>query len=103
MRISWTSEDLSQAWLDLHSVAHPPGTTQTKPHNKLQCTTPTAAESLRHRIGLVTLQEGGATVQGLFDWAIEQSWPPLEFYEALQKNLASGAIYDRNGVLTTHI
>jgi hypothetical protein len=57
--------------------------------------------SLRERVAVVTIQEGGATVQGLFDWAMEQGLAPLEFYEALQKNLASGFISDRNGVLAT--
>jgi DNA processing protein len=98
----WTSEDLSQAWLGFHSVSHPPPA-RDRSHLTLQTPPLDAQTDLKNRIAMVTIQEGGATVQGLFDWAMEQGFQPLEFYEALQKNLASGLISDRNGVLATEI
>ncbi len=96
----WTSEDLSQVWLDLHSVSHP-APIRRQSHFKIQNGSMNVEVCLKNRVEMVVIQEGGATVQGLFDWATEQGFTPLEFYEALQKNLASGAISDRNGVLAT--
>lgn len=98
----WTAEDLSQAWLGLHSVTHPLPP-KSRGRLKLQNTPANAQESLKEQIGIATIQEGGATVQRLFDWATDQGFAPLEFYEALQKNLASGLISDRNGVLATEV
>jgi DNA protecting protein DprA len=92
----WTSEDLSDAWLDLHSAAHPK--TKKKPA-PLRGAEMEPVELLRYQVALLTSQQGGAAVPGLFDWSLGLGWSPFCFYAALQKAIESGLIQDRNGIL----
>jgi DNA processing protein len=94
----WTSEDLSDAWLDLHSAAHPQGKSKKKP-SPLRNAETEPVELLRYQVASLTSQNGGASVPGLFDWSLGLGWSPFCFYAALQKALESGLIQDRNGVL----
>jgi len=92
----FTAEDLGQAWLDLHSAAHPK--TKKKPAPLRNAETE-PVELLRYQVALLTSQQGGAAVPGLFDWSLGLGWSPFCFYAALQKAIESGLIQDRNGIL----
>ena len=89
----WTSEDLSQAWLGFHSVAHnaPSDASLQGPLNvrgKTQEPDRNHDDSGRGSDSSRPVRLGNG-----FGLAA------TEFYQALQKNLTSGAISDRNGVL----
>lgn len=58
------------------------------------------SKELARRVGALAKAQGGAQVEQLLDWAIqEQGWLPVEFFDALSTALDERWIQDLNGVL----
>ena len=88
----WGAHSLGKTWLELSSI----GLDQPPSHLNALTQGKDAFLEIIHRR---TAQSGGITASDLLDWAIQNGFSPLEFFERLQKSQQCGLVSERNGVL----
>lgn len=85
----WGVHNLGAVWMELAS--HPLKADRDSTHKRIS--------PLRRRVHFLTHQKGGAQVQELLDWALNQGWTPQRFYLDLQSTIEKNEVLDRQGTL----
>jgi len=91
----WGPQSLGTAWLELSSLGQKAAKLNAVP---VQGLTSDECLLMKH-VHQLTVQNGGAAVSELLNWALEQHWEPARFFISLRLGLDSGRLCERNGTI----
>jgi DNA protecting protein DprA len=97
----WGAHSLGSVWFELSSLGMRPRGRKNAGPPRGDHPLPAQVARLLGEISRRTVSEGGAHVESLLDWSLEQGWTPLEFYRTLQMALREPFINDRAGYLVS--
>jgi DNA protecting protein DprA len=97
----WGAHSLGATWMELSSIR--PNERSSEKSAERDRTDPAHREEpLLEWIRCRTAQAGGVNMADLLDWAIQQGFSPLDFFERLQKSQQCGLVSEKNGVVVSN-